>query len=238
MNSQEYSLSVVVPCHNSEKFLDQTIGLLYSHLNQNEELILVENGSTDNTFVALNRIFKSKTVENVVITQSAKGLGVALKHGVDLARGNIIVFMEDDLPFGLQELQLAREIQDVDSYYIFSKYHGNIHGLGLRKVQGLIFIFLRELILNVKVKDSQATFFGDANVVKRLCNKSLQKGFLTTLELITIARKSGINIIEIPCNSLAKPIRPSTLRIRDVAQMFVGLFHIKYTLREIGNEIK
>jgi dolichyl-phosphate beta-glucosyltransferase len=236
LNYSNYSISIVVPCHNAEKFLSETIGKLYSHLHHDEELIIVENGSSDRTFLALSELAKSRNFENVTIAQSPKGLGVALKHGVDLARGKTIVFMEDDLPFGFQELNLARKKETTSSYYILSKYHGTVSGLGFRRIQGLIFIFLRESILRLKVKDSQATFFGDTEIVKNLCSKSQQEGFLITLELIAIARKLGVSIIEIPCDSFAKSIRPSTLTIRDVIQMFLGLFGIKQSLRNVRNE--
>ncbi len=87
-----------------------------------------------------------------------------------LAKGKNIVFMADDLPFGLQELNLARELDLSDSYFVLSKYHGNLKGLGLRGIQGLLFVVLREIILRLKVKDSQATFLGDASVIKQLAS--------------------------------------------------------------------
>ena len=229
-------LSVVVPCHNSEVFMDQTIGYLYSQLKQDEELILVENGSTDSTLVALKSLFGTVNSENITIIHSPKGLGSALKQGIEFARGKTIIFMEDDLPFGLQELELARKTDVSGEYFILSKYHGNIRGLGLRKIQGLMFIFLREAILGLKVRDSQATFFGDSAIVKNLASASQQKGFLITLEFIALARKMGVKITEIPCDSLAKPIRPTTLRLRDVLQMFIGLFEVKQFLKKTGND--
>lgn len=236
MDRVKSCLSVVVPCHNSEGFMHQTIGYLYSQLKQDEELILVENGSTDSTLAALKSLFGKVNSENVTIIQSSRGLGSALKQGIECASGKTIVFMEDDLPFGLQELELARKTDVTGKYFILSKYHGNIRGLGLRKIQGLMFIFLRESILGLKVRDSQATFFGDAAVVKNLASASQQKGFLVTLEFIALARKMNVRIIEIPCDSLAKPIRTTTLRLRDILQMFIGLFYVKQYLKKVAND--
>lgn len=235
MNRRDFLLTVVVPCHNSQEFMQKTVGYLYSALNNDEELILVENGSTDNTLFALKSLFGTTIPENVVVTQSPKGLGLALKHGIEMASGKKIVFMEDDLPFGLQELNLARNVDVTGKYFILSKYHGSVRNLGLRKIQGLVFIFLRESILGLKVRDSQATFFGDAAVIKDIGRCSVQKGFLVTLEFIGLARKMGIEITEIPCESLAKSIRPTTLKFRDVLQMFIGLFEVKRYMRTFKN---
>ncbi len=236
MTMQEFKLSIVVPCHNAEKILENTIGRLYTCLNADEELILVENGSTDNTLYVLKRLFPEGNSKNVKVIESPKGLGLAIKYGVEHSRGKTLVFMEDDLPFGLQELDLARSLDATGKYFILSKYHGNIRGLGFRRVQGLAFIFLRELVLKLKVKDSQATFFGDAQIVKELISVCQQKGFLVTLELIAIAKKLGKEVHEIPCNSLSTPIRPTTVKFRDVLQMFIGLFQIKQNLKELRIE--
>lgn len=236
MTSREIEISVVVPCHNAEKFFQNTIGHLYSNLNTAEELIIVENGSTDDTLIRLLEFFDNKISGEVKVIQSPKGLGIALKQGIDQARGKKIVFMQDDLPFGLQELNLARNLDVSEKYFILSKYHGNISGFRFRKIQGLVFIFVREIILGVKVKDSQATFFGDSKIVKKLASACKQKGFLITLELIALARKSDIGINEIPCDSLANSIRPTTLKLRDEIQMFIGLFQIKKDLNEVNIE--
>lgn len=236
MNSGKINLSIVVPIHNAEKFLQRTIGELYSNLKVEEELILVENGSTDNTLNALINFFGTEPPHNVKIEKSAKGLGLALTHGINQAEGRTIIFMQDDLPFAMQELELARQLNVEGKYFIISKYHGNIRGFSLRRIQGLVFIFLRELVLSLRVRDSQATFFGDARIVKKLASACQQKGFLITLELVALARKSDVEIHEIPCNSLSTPIRPTTLKIRDVLQMFVGLFQLKRYLDEVDIE--
>ena len=236
MARENVRLSIVVPCHNSAGFIEYTIGYLYSQIKQDEELILVENGSTDKTLDALETLFEKVNSDNVIITQSPKGLGLALKQGIERASGKIIVFMVDDLPFGLQELSLARKFDVRGKYFIFSKYHGTVSGFSLRKIQGLIFIFLRECILGLKVRDSQATFFGDATIVKDFARNSEQKEFLVTLEFIALARKMGVEITEIPCDSLAKPIRPTTLKFRDVLQMFTGLFEVRRFLKKATSD--
>jgi hypothetical protein len=46
----------------------------------------------------------------------------------------------------------------------------------------------------------------------------------------------GVKITEIPCESLAIPIRPTTLRLRDILQMFFGLFEVKQYLRKVAND--
>jgi glycosyltransferase involved in cell wall biosynthesis len=66
--SQNLKISIIVLCHNTEKFLGKTIGYLGAHLRPDEELILVENGSVDNTYEALRQLISHGRYENIKIT--------------------------------------------------------------------------------------------------------------------------------------------------------------------------
>jgi len=233
---EQIVLSIIVPCHNSEKFIRDNISLLLLNLKSNEELILIENGSTDNTWNYLNELYGGTEFPNITLKQSNKGLGFALRLGINESRGSKIVFMADDLPFGMQELNLARTENSKSCYFIISKYN-ETRNFSLRNLQGLIFIRLRELILASEVQDSQATFYGDSALIKRLANYSQEKSFLITLELIAIARLLEIKIIEVPAENSAYRLRPTTLRFRDPIKMFFGLFNIKSRMKFVKTNI-
>jgi glycosyltransferase involved in cell wall biosynthesis len=229
--TEQITLSIIVPCHNSEKFIRDTIGLLLLKLKSNEELILIENGSTDNTWNYINQLYGGMKFPNIILMQSNKGLGFALRLGIKESRGSKIVFMADDLPFGMQELNLARTENSKISYFIISKYNEKLGNFNFRNLQGFIFIRLRELILESKVQDSQATFYGDAALIKRIANYSQEKNFLITLELIVIARLLEIKIIEVPAENFTYKMRPTTVHFYDPIKMFFGLFKIKSRMK-------
>jgi len=228
-------ISIVMPCHNASTFIAQTVFTIASELRENEELIIVENGSTDSTYTVLERMLLASPNSQIVLVQSNKGIGFALRSGINVAEGDFIVFMADDLPFGTQELRNARaaKTSGMYEYNILSKYLGSIPGISLRKIQGWIFIFLRELIFPLKVRDSQATFFGKKAIIKKLSNLSVEEGFLVTTELIALARKLNLRINEIPCEVLISAPRKSTIRFNDILRMLKGLFKLRQRVRQL-----
>jgi dolichyl-phosphate beta-glucosyltransferase len=233
MSKRKIDLSVIIPCHNSAPFIATSLNSIISNLTQQDELILVENGSSDSTWSTLNGLFTKPNNTNIVLMQSSKGLGAALRLGISRAKGNNIVFMVDDLPFGLQELNLARSSNLSEKYLILSKYQGNIKISLKRKLLGNLFVFLREILFKTQVGDSQATFLGDSRTVKLISKHSKENGFLITLEHIIVARKLNIEIVEIPCDKFVPPVRRSTVKAYDVFAMFFGLFQLRKRINQL-----
>jgi glycosyltransferase involved in cell wall biosynthesis len=207
---------------------------LQKHLGQIQvayELLLIENGSHDSTFDEISRI-SSESTTNLFKTyayKSNRGLGAALRLGVEKSRGDWIIFMADDLPFGFQEIDEAVLHQEEKGYYILSKYYfSNIRKRKLtRTISGLIFAFLRESILRTKVRDSQGSFFGRAEIVKGIFRNCSEEGFLITTEALFVARRFGFEVKEIPVIQIFESERgKSTITIKDILQMFQGLFRI------------
>jgi len=224
-----------MPCHNAARIIDRTLNEVMSSLGPSEEIVLVENGSTDNTWPRIEQYLGKYPKSNIRMARSKKGLGNAIREGVNLASGSYIVFMEDDLPFGLQELNLARQrvLIDDNKWNIISKYHSHSVGITYRRIQGWGFIALRELILNLKVRDSQGTFFAEAVLTKKISRLSSEEGFLITTEFIGIARRLNVEIIQIPCGSVFVSARKTTIGILDVGRMFIGLFRLRLKMGKL-----
>jgi alpha-1,3-rhamnosyltransferase len=86
--SGEYPLvSVVVPAYNHEHYIEEC---LYSILNQNYQrldLIVINDGSTDNTDQKINRVLKEDPSRFVYISKANEGLIKTLNLGLKLAKG-------------------------------------------------------------------------------------------------------------------------------------------------------
>ena len=224
-----------MPCHNAARIIDGTLSEVISNMKITEEIILVENGSTDKTLSRLELHLEKYPKSNIRIARSKKGLGNAIRVGINLALGSYIVFMEDDLPFGLQELIEARQKVQIDDnkWNIISKYHTPSVVISYRRIQGWAFIALRELILNLKVRDSQATFFAEGSLTKKISQLSTEEGYLITTELIAIARKLNVEVSQIPCGLVYVSTRKTTLNIIDAGRMFIGLFRLRFKIKEL-----
>ncbi|MDR2955101.1 MAG: glycosyltransferase [Prevotella sp.] len=97
-------VSVLMPVYNAERFLDKAIGSIISQTFTDWELILINDGSTDNSEAVINRfederIYYIKNPEN-------QGLIKTLNKGIDYCHGRYIARMDaDDIsqPHRLQE---------------------------------------------------------------------------------------------------------------------------------------
>jgi glycosyltransferase involved in cell wall biosynthesis len=86
-------VSVLIPCYNAEKWLKQTIESVLSQTWPNKEIIIVDDGSTDNTLQILKQ-YESSTVK--VISQENKGGSAARNKALEYAQGDYIQWLDAD----------------------------------------------------------------------------------------------------------------------------------------------
>ncbi len=98
-NQQSVSLSVIVPCYNVAPYLDRSLGCLERQWNgrTDYEIILINDASTDDTIGKLNA-FKQRHPDHVVVIDKKVngGAAEARNSGLDVARGERIVFFDPD----------------------------------------------------------------------------------------------------------------------------------------------
>ena len=93
-------ISIVVPCYNEQEALPvfyKTIIPILSKFEENYELIIVDDGSKDNTaMIAKNLAKENKNVKYVNLSRNF-GKEVAMMAGLDYAKGDSVIFMDADL---------------------------------------------------------------------------------------------------------------------------------------------
>ncbi|WP_225587401.1 glycosyltransferase family 2 protein [Methylomonas fluvii] len=88
-------ISVIMPCYNSAHIIGKTIANLYQQTFKNFELIVVDDGSTDNSLEVLQVI--TTLYQNIkIISQQNKGPGPARNRGLKAASGKFIAFLDSD----------------------------------------------------------------------------------------------------------------------------------------------
>lgn len=90
----EPKVSFIIPVYNSEKFLKRCVDSVLNQTYKNIEVILVNDGSTDNTDKICDAYTKNQNVNVIHITHS--GAGGARNIGLKLATGAYISFVDSD----------------------------------------------------------------------------------------------------------------------------------------------
>ena len=106
-------VSILIPCYNAENWLKETVESALSQTWQNKEIIIVDDGSTDNS-LQIAKQYESVTVR--VISQENKGGSAARNKALEYAHGDYIQWLDADdiLAFDKIEKQMkvARDIAD------------------------------------------------------------------------------------------------------------------------------
>lgn len=92
-------ISIVVPCHNDERYIAQCLNSIFSSDFPKEffEIIIVNDFSTDNTFQILTK-FEKEYSDNIIIVNLNSNVGPAAARniGIEYSSGNFLVFIDAD----------------------------------------------------------------------------------------------------------------------------------------------
>lgn len=91
----DHKISVIVPVYNVEKYLKRCINSILNQTFKNFELILVNDGSTDNS-LNICKNYKEKDGRIQLISQTNKGLSAARNTGLKYAKGKYVCFVDSD----------------------------------------------------------------------------------------------------------------------------------------------
>lgn len=90
------NVSLIIPLYNGEPYISSTLESVISQDFTNFEVIIVDDGSTDNGLDIAFEILSKTDIPHKLIYQKNHGVSVARNVGLENARGNYIVFLDDD----------------------------------------------------------------------------------------------------------------------------------------------
>ena len=88
-------ISVIIPIYNVENYLRRSIESVIEQKYKNLEIILVDDGSTDNSYNICEE-YKNKDKRVIVIHKENGGLSSARNAGIEIAKGETIAFLDAD----------------------------------------------------------------------------------------------------------------------------------------------
>jgi glycosyltransferase involved in cell wall biosynthesis len=113
MSARKPTISVVIPCYNGGRYLPETVGSVLAQTAPVDEIIVVDDGSTDDSLAIAKRLPGPIRV----IAQSNQGESVARNVGIEESRGDWVAFLDaDDLWAAdkiAHQLALAGQADDV-----------------------------------------------------------------------------------------------------------------------------
>lgn len=121
------TVSIILATYNRAHFIEETLNSIAAQTYSNWECLIIDDGGTDNTINVIAPILEKDSRFHFLKRPNdyAKGLPGCRNYGLDLAKGEYIVFFDDDDIVHPQNLELCvQELEDSNVY--FCRYIRNV----------------------------------------------------------------------------------------------------------------
>jgi len=191
--------SVVVPAHNEEPTLGTLLDDLKRVCGSKHEIIVVDDGSTDNTP-------KIAEKAGVILIKNKKNLGKggALRKGFERASGDIIVMMDADLshtPDDISQMLEPFSNSEVGLVIASRTYGGSDEYTHTRAVGNRLLTWFLNFMFGMRLSDALNGFKAFRKDVTSDLDCS---GFNIEIELIADALRRGYKIVEVSSHEAAR----------------------------------
>ncbi|MBN3276415.1 DPM1 mannosyltransferase, partial [Polyodon spathula] len=226
--------SVLLPTYNERENLPLIVWLLVKYFGETEynyEVIVIDDGSPDGTLEIAEQLQKIYGSDKIVLRPRPKklGLGTAYIHGMQHATGNYIIIMDADLSHHPKFIPEFIRRQKDGNYDIVSgtRYSGDggVYGWDLkRKIISRGANFITQILLRPGASDLTGSFrLYRKEVLQKLVEKCVSKGYVFQMEMIVRARQLGYSIGEVPISFVDRVYGESKLGGNEIVSFVKGL---------------
>lgn len=229
-------ISIFFPCYNEEKNVSNTVNKAIPILNkisEKWEIILINDGSKDNTAQVLDKI-KSKYPKNVsIVTHNPnRGYGAAFKSGVYNSKYDWIAFTDADGQFDFSEIsKLIKKQQKTNADLVIGYYLGR--KVPFYRIWGSTLWQIAVFVLfGLKVRDIDCGFkLFRKKVVDTIPKLEAERGPFISSEFLIKSKKAGFKIVEIGVNHFSRTSGEATgAKLNVVLAGLKDLFRLWYKI--------
>lgn len=236
-------LSIIIPAYNEEKRIIPGLETAVRYL-QNQpyiwEMLVVDDGSTDRTSEIVSR-WTADHDEATLVTIPHAGKGWAIRYGMLASTGEYRFMCDADMAMPIEYLE--QFLDNMAKGYDIVIGSRQIEGARrfdesfMRHAMGRVFNSVVSLIATRGFHDTQCGFkCFKAEAAEQLFSQQKTKGFGFDVEILYLAQKQGMQILEMPIDwyhrSISK-VRPgidSLLMVRDILQVRANDFRNQYNM--------
>lgn len=229
-------LSIVIPAFNEENRLKDTVEKISQYLKsrqENCEMIIVDDGSTDATLSIASKFSETTSIEIVVLrNETNEGKGFSVRKGILATKGEYVVFSDADMSTPIEEIEklldYTREGYDI---VIGSRAQAGskvaVPQAWYRRMMGKTFNCLAKLVLLAEFDDTQCGFkVFKGSIAREIASNMKINGFSFDVEMLYLAVKKGYRIKEVGVTWRNSPDSKVKV-ISSSVNMFFDLFRIK-----------
>jgi dolichyl-phosphate beta-glucosyltransferase len=237
VDQYDYALTIVIPAYNEANRIENTLEAIHCYFDRKDmkrEIIVVDDGSSDNTTAVVNALKVKIHDLHCVRYHPNRGKGYAVKTGVEKSRGQFILFTDADNSTPIEEFDKLYPLLSHAEVVIGSRYMVDsdvkIRQPKYRILLGRLANLLIRVFLFDNIRDTQCGFKAfEHRAAKELFSRMKVNRFGFDIELLSIAYLLKYSVREVPVswyNSPVSRVRP----IKDALRTFMELLYIKLNL--------
>jgi glycosyltransferase involved in cell wall biosynthesis len=191
-------LSIIVPLYNEEDSIEplyEALVRVLTHLEHSFEIIFVDDGSVDSTFIRAKQLAQQDPHLRVIKFRKNYGQTPAIAAGIDNARGRLLVTMDGDLQNDPADIPRLIAKLNEDNDIVVGWRHQRQDKLITRRIPSQIANWLIGKVTGVPIKDNGCSLKAyRAEIIKRVPLYSEMHRFIPAVVSITGARIAEIKV--------------------------------------------
>lgn len=227
-------LSVVVPAYNEHDRLPRTLERVGAYLRRahpSSEVIVVDDGSTDDTALAVRALQRRMPELELISHGRNAGKGASVRSGMRAARAPIALFTDADLSTPMEEADKLLAALDSADVAIGSRALDRgmiqVHQSRARELAGILFNRAVRLATGLPLEDTQCGFKAfRMDRARVIFEQQTIDDFGFDPEILFLAQRHGLRIVEIPV-VWAHDRRTKVNVVGDSLRMLGDLFKIR-----------
>lgn len=213
MQNEQPLISVIVPVYNVQEYLEQCVESLICQTYKNIEIILVDDGSTDNSGLLCDRY--AERYDNIFVYHKINGgLSSARNYGIDKAKGDYLSFIDSDDFVSCDFLEcMAESMIDYKADVVMCNYsmyynENNVKDVLIKEKNTVVYhdleadrrlylefaawnkLYSKELFNNIRYPDGK--LYEDARTMYKIANSIERLVVIPKSMLYYRQRKTGI----------------------------------------------
>lgn len=225
----QVELSIILPAYNEGPAITKAVER-YAHvlpgLNRNFEVIVIDDGSTDDTLARAQEVAKDRSFVRVIQNDRNRGQVFTIQHGFAESRGEIMLHNGVDLPLEPNDTEaVLNHFDDGADVVVIERSNRHAYGL-IRKFVSLVNITIVRLLFRSPVSDHNFAQAYRRKVIDQITVETTGVSTVTT-ELILKSAALGFRVDSIPLTYHERQAGTTTVNMRSTVHTMMQLLRLR-----------